>query len=135
MQARYGGRPWPGRCLKTNTASAMIAVQDNDSLPEVLNFTPRPDKVDDANLFSAEDADKFAPTFAQSLDDLAVSATFLSDLALKALSLEPVTTSASVAQRLHLGIVVTDTLLQRLARDKIIETKGVAGMHNHRYGM
>ena len=113
----------------------MIAIQDNNPKPDVLNFTPRPDKVDDANLFSTQDTDKFAPPFAQTLSDLAISTTFLGDLALKALSLEPDATTVTVAQRLHLGIVVTDTLLQRLARDKIIETKGVAGMHNHRYGM
>ena len=113
----------------------MITTQENDSKSEVVNFAPRPDRVEDVNLLAAEDSDKFAPPFAQTIDELGVSMTFLSDLALKALSLEPDATTASVAQRLHLGMVVTDMLLQRLARDKIIDKKGVAGMHNHRYGM
>ena len=112
-----------------------VVIEVGDSKAEVVNFVPQSDRVEDAELLPKSDTDKFAPPFVQKLEELDITMPFLCDLALKALSLEPDATTAAIAQRLHLGMLVADTVLQRLTRDKIIEMKGVAGMHNHRYGM
>jgi hypothetical protein len=75
------------------------------------------------------------PPFCERLEDIDVSPGFLADMALKAVSLEPECTTVSVANRLRLGIMVTDALLERLYREKFVEKKGVVGLHNHRYQM
>jgi hypothetical protein len=123
------------KVLKTGATGVIVIMQTNELITGLVSYVPRPDKVDDANLMSTDDADKFMPPFTQKLDELDVSNTFLCDLALKALSLESDATTVAISQRLHLGMLATDTLLQRLTRDRVIEMKGVVGMHNHRYGM
>lgn len=106
----------------------MIAV------PGVVNYLPKAEPhPDDALLVENDDA--FRPSFPHRLEELDVSLTFLADLALKALSLEPTSTSSEIAERLRLGLTATDQILQRLNRDKLVEIKGVVGTHNHRYGM
>jgi len=75
------------------------------------------------------------PLFAERLHELDVSIGFLQDMALKAASLESDCTTTNIAARLHLGILVTDQLMERLYNDKLIEKKGVVGLHNHRYAM
>lgn len=77
----------------------------------------------------------FTPPYPQKLDDLDVGIGFLGDLALKAASLDPDCTTASVADRMRIGKVVTDTLLQRLYDEKLIDKKGTVALHNHRYAM
>jgi predicted ATPase with chaperone activity len=80
--------------------------------------------------------DPFTPLFPQRLDDLDVAPAFLTDLALKTMSIEPECSTGSIALRMHLGLVITDALLGRLHKDKFIERKGVAsGLHNHHYAM
>jgi predicted ATPase with chaperone activity len=82
------------------------------------------------------EADPFAPVFPQRLEDLDVSPSFLADLALKTVSVEPDCTTSSIAAKMHLGLIITDALLSRLHADKLIERKGVAvGLHNHHYAM
>lgn len=85
--------------------------------------------------FFKNPADWFVPSFVEKLDQLGVNPGFVAELALKAVSLDPDATTARVADQLHLGLMVTDALLQRLNRDKFVEAKGTVGMHNHRYGM
>jgi hypothetical protein len=80
-------------------------------------------------------ADPFAPPFPEKLDQLDVHPAFLSDLILKHVSLEPDCTTARIAERARLGMMITESLLQELTRDKLIEMKGVVGLHNHRYAM
>jgi predicted ATPase with chaperone activity len=87
-----------------------------------------------ANLL-IEDTKRFVPPFPEKLEDLDIPVGFLNDLALKAMSMDSDATTSSIAEQLHLGMVVTDLLLQRLSRDKFIEVKGVIGLHHQRYGM
>jgi len=68
-------------------------------------------------------ADWFVPVFPERLEDLDVSVGCLSDLALKTVPLESDCTTASIAARMHLGMVITESLLQRLTREKFIEIK------------
>ena len=89
----------------------------------------------DRELTVADPADNFVPRFPQTVRDLDVGSVFLADLALKAVSLEADCTTANVASRLHLGMLIVDELLQQLYHDKLIEKKGVVGLHNNRYVM
>jgi len=77
----------------------------------------------------------YTPRFPLTIDQLDVSTGFLTDLALKAASLDGDCSTNTVAERLHLGMMITDVLLQRLYDEKLIEKKGMIGLHNHRYGL
>ncbi len=84
---------------------------------------------------AVEDAKVFAPTFPLTLEELDVSPDFLTELALKTVSMEPDCTTVRIAERLCLGQVITDQLLERLYNDKLIEKKGAVSLRNNRYGM
>jgi len=75
------------------------------------------------------------PTRPPSIDELDVNVGFLSELALKIVSLSAECTTASVSSRLKLGIIETEALLQRLVDQRLIEVKGLIGLSNHRYTM
>src|SRR5438067_550493 len=77
----------------------------------------------------------FAPKFPEKLDDLDIGAGFLCDLALKAVSMDVDCTTTSVANRLHLGVMTTDLVLERLCAEKFVEKKGVFGLHKHNFAM
>lgn len=80
-------------------------------------------------------ADWFVPPFPEKLEDLDVSPGFLADLVLKTVPLDSDCTTVTIASRLRLGMLITETLLQRLVHDKLIEIKGMVSLHNHCYGM
>ena len=80
-------------------------------------------------------ADWFVPPFPEKLEDLDVNPGFLADLALKTVPLDSDCTTATIAARLCLGMLITEALLQRLVHDKFVEIKGMVSLHNHRYGM
>ena len=80
-------------------------------------------------------ADWFVPPFPEKLEDLDVNPGFLTDLALKTVPLDAECTTATIAARLHLGMLITEALLQRLCHEKFIEIKGIVGLRNHRYAM
>ena len=75
------------------------------------------------------------PPFPETPDQLDLSLSFVADLALKTLSTDAAGTTASVSEHLKLGLVITDTVLQRLYRENLIELKGSIALHNHRYAM
>jgi predicted ATPase with chaperone activity len=77
----------------------------------------------------------FFPHFPDALEQLDLNPAFLTDLALKTLSVDAECTSASVAERLRLGVLITDTVLQRLYRENLIELRGSTGLHNNRYAL
>jgi MoxR-like ATPase len=80
-------------------------------------------------------ADWFVPPFPERVEDLDVGMGFLADLALKTVPLDSDCTTATIATRMRLGMMITETLLQRLTNDRCIEIKGMVGLHNHRYAM
>ena len=84
--------------------------------------------------FGSEDTGLFTPSFRR-LGELDVSLGFLTDLTLKAVSLNPDCTTAHVAERIRLGMAETDALLQRLYEEKLVDKKGTVGLHNNRYAM
>lgn len=96
---------------------------------------PAPEGTNGGDSFFSNPADWFVPPFPQKLEDLDVSLGFLTDLTLKVVSLDGDCNTASAATHLRLGMVIAESLLQRLCRDKLIESKGVVGLQNHRYAM
>jgi hypothetical protein len=106
-------------------------------------FNPMPSVVAALNRVQEEAVEElvprqehlFTPPFPRTLTDLGLHLNFLADLALKAVSLEADPTTARVAERLHLGILITDQILEHLCRDHVIEKRGVVGPHNHRFHM
>src|SRR5579871_1755425 len=75
------------------------------------------------------------PPFPENPEQLDLNIRFVTDLALKALSIDANGTTASVSERIKLGLLITDTVLQNLYREHLIEVKGSIGLHNNRYAM
>lgn len=92
-------------------------------------------RMESANTKAGNTGGMFVPPFLHKLEELDVSQGFLADLALKAVSLDSDCTTGSVAERLHLGKVVTDPLLDRLYQEKLVDKTGKVGLNNHRYAM
>ncbi len=104
---------------------------------KLVTFDPMRTRSDEKTLesFVPDERDIFLPPFPQKVEDLGLPLRFLLDLTLKVVSTEGDCTTANVASRLGVGFVITDQLLQQLYREKLVETKGVVGLHNHRYGI
>ena len=113
----------------------MIAIQTPNLSSNTVTYMPKATAIDSDAMLLPELGDPFRPSFPQTVDALGLSPVFLGDLVLKAIAMEPNCTSSEIAARLHMGLMATDQILQRLTRDKFIEIKGVVGTHNHRYGM
>jgi predicted ATPase with chaperone activity len=75
------------------------------------------------------------PPFPETPDQLDLNLSFVTDLALKTLSTDANGTTASVSERMKLGLVITEIVLQRLYRESLIEMKGSIALHNNRYAM
>src|SRR6266404_2622033 len=78
---------------------------------------------------------QLCPRFPETTEQLDLDLSFLTDLALKTLSTDANGTTSSVSERMKLGLVITDTLLQQLYHENLIEMKGSIAMHNNRYAM
>ncbi len=104
---------------------------------KMVTFDPMRARTDDKSLENLvpEEHDIFTPPFPQKAEDLGVPLRFLLDLTLKVVSTEGDCTTANVASQLGVGFVIADELLQQLNREKLLEIKGVVGLHNHRYGI
>jgi hypothetical protein len=113
----------------------MIAIQTPEFSSNAVTYVPRAGDFEKEPVLMPESGDPFCPPFPQTMDALDLPAVHLGDLVLKAVAMEPACTSSEIAARLHLGLMVTDQILQRLYRDKFVEIKGVVGNHNHRYCM
>ena len=113
----------------------MIVVESKQPNADVVKYVPRRTSTDPMAALQVGDDNRFTPPFPQAIEELGLPFTFLCDLALKTICLDPDSATTDVAARMQLGLVVTDTLLQRLARDKFLEVKGVVGLHNHRYSI
>jgi predicted ATPase with chaperone activity len=99
---------------------AIMHETANTQLPEMVSANPRQPVI---------------PPFPEKPDQLDLNLGFVADLALKTLSTNADATTASVSERLKLGLVITETVLQRLYRENLIEMKGSIALHNNRYAM
>lgn len=75
------------------------------------------------------------PSFPETPAQLDLDLNFVADLALKTLSTDPQGTTASVSERMKLGLVITETALQRLYHENLLEMKGAIALHNNRYAL
>jgi predicted ATPase with chaperone activity len=75
------------------------------------------------------------PRFPETPAQLDLNLNFVTDLALKTLSTDPEGTTGSVSERMKLGLVITETALQQLYRERLIETKGSVALRNNRYAL
>ncbi|MEI6082949.1 MAG: ATPase [Verrucomicrobiota bacterium] len=112
----------------------MIALANTDNTKKVVSFTPHLKSAATTSLL-VDDGHSFKPPMPMTIEELGISSGFLGELVLKAMAVDPNSTASDVATRLHLGLMITDAVLQKLTRDKFVEIKGVVGSHNHRYAM
>ena len=79
--------------------------------------------------------DDFSPTIPNTLEETDLSFGFLADLALKIVYADSNCTTARVAEKLCLSTLMTETLLQHLYHEKLLEIRGIESFQNHRYAM
>ena len=85
--------------------------------------------------FTRMEMETMGPPPPEVLADTDVSESFLCDLALKMVATLPEATTNAVTERLRLPRALTEELLQRLFREKLIEVKVQATMGATRYAM
>jgi MoxR-like ATPase len=86
-------------------------------------------------ILSRAEVESMGPPLPEELSETGVSEGFLCDLALKHVAMVPEPTTASIAERLHLPRTLTEDLLQKLYREKLIEVKVQATVGSTRYAM
>lgn len=75
------------------------------------------------------------PPVPEELSETGVAEGFLCDLALKHVAMVPEPTTSAIAERLHLPRSLTEDILQKLYREKLIEVKVQATLGSTRYAM
>ncbi len=110
----------------------MIAIKN-----EMTEFRPMssPSQTDGIDSLMPEEDDLFVPPFPKTIEDLGIHPNFLADLALKTAAIDADCTTATIARRLHLPLLLTDNILHELYEDKLLEIRGVVAPHNHRYAV
>jgi hypothetical protein len=75
------------------------------------------------SFLTRAEIESLGPPIPEDLEEAGVSEAFLRDLALKSVAELPEVTSAAVAERLHLPCALTEEILYRLYRNKLIEMR------------
>jgi hypothetical protein len=75
------------------------------------------------------------PPNPEELADIGIAEGFLCDLALKHVAMMPEPTTATVAEKLQMPRTLTEEILQKLYREKLIEVRIQAAMGSTRYAM
>ncbi len=75
------------------------------------------------------------PPVPESLAETGLSFQFLADLALKTAALESSISSATVAERMRLPLLLAEELMQHLYHEKLVEIRAALGFNNHRYAL
>lgn len=86
-------------------------------------------------ILSRVEVETMGPPVPEELADLGVGEGFLCELALKHVAMIPEPTTAAIAERLHLPRALTEEILQKLYREKLIEVRLQAAVGSTRYGM
>jgi hypothetical protein len=81
------------------------------------------------------EVETMGPPVPELLSEADVSESFLCDLALKIVASLPEPTTANVTERIRLPRALTEELLQRLYREKLVEVKQQSAMGQTRYAM
>ncbi|HEX6283701.1 MAG TPA: hypothetical protein VFZ71_02460, partial [Pyrinomonadaceae bacterium] len=86
-------------------------------------------------ILSRAEIESMGPPLPEETNDTGVSEQFLCDLALKHVAMMPEPTTNSVADEIHLPRTLTEDLLQKLYREKLIEVKKQSAVGSTRYAM
>jgi MoxR-like ATPase len=87
------------------------------------------------SFLTRAEIESLGPPTPEELDETGVSQGFLRDLALKHVASLANPTTASVAEKLHLPLALTDELLYQLYREKLIEIRLQSALGQTRYAM
>jgi len=86
-------------------------------------------------ILSRAEVESMGPPVAEELADLGIGESFLCDLALKHVAMLPEPTTSAVAERLCLPRSLTEEILEKLYREKLIEVKLQTAVGSTRYSM
>lgn len=86
-------------------------------------------------MLSRAEVEAMGPPVPEELADLGVGEGFLCELALKHIAMLPEPTTTAVAERLHLPRSLTEEILQKLYREKLIEVRLQTTVGSTRYAM
>jgi len=86
-------------------------------------------------ILTRSEIESMGPPPPEELTDTGIAEGFLCDLALKHVAMLPEPTTAAVAERLQLPRTLTETLLQKLYREKLIEVRVQNAVGSTRYAM
>ena len=87
------------------------------------------------SFLTRAEIESLGPPTPEELEETGVSQAFLRDLALKHVASLANPTTASVAEKLHLPLALTDELLYQLYREKLIEIRLQSALGQTRYAM
>ena len=86
-------------------------------------------------ILTRAEIESMGPPLPEEIADTGISEAFLCDLALKHVAMLPEPTTMAVAERIHLPRTLTEDLLQKLYREKLIEVKMQSTVGSTRYAM
>jgi MoxR-like ATPase len=87
------------------------------------------------SILTRAEIESMGPPLPEELADTGISEGFLCDLALKHVAMLPEPTTNAVAERINLPRTLTEDLLQKLYREKLIEVKMQSAIGSTRYAM
>ncbi len=86
-------------------------------------------------ILTRAEVESMGPPLPEEVADTGISEAFLCDLALKHVAMLPEPTTQAVAERINLPRTLTEDLLQKLYREKLIEVKMQSAIGSTRYAM
>src|SRR6188474_807106 len=86
-------------------------------------------------ILSRVELESMGPPLAEEIADLGIGEAFLCDLALKHVAMVPEPTTAAIAERLGLTRSLTEEILEKLYREKLIEVRLQTTVGATRYAM
>jgi hypothetical protein len=86
-------------------------------------------------ILTRAEIESMGPPMPEELAETGIAEGFLCDLALKHVAMLPEPTTLLVAERMHLPRTLTEDLLQKLYREKLIEVKMQSAVGSTRYAM
>jgi hypothetical protein len=86
-------------------------------------------------ILTRAEIESMGPPLPEEIADTGVSEGFLCDLALKHVAMLPEPTTQAIAERINLPRTLTEDLLQKLYREKLIEVKMQSAIGSTRYAM
>src|SRR5678815_5677729 len=86
-------------------------------------------------ILTRAEIESMGPPLPEELHDTGIGEGFLCDLALKHVAMLPDPTTVAVSERMHLPRTLTEEILQKLYREKLIEVRVQAAVGSTRYAM